>query len=147
MYQKYPVELNFRVGFQQLFNTVTAYLECSYLNSGTLDVRLVFGSPVFCSALRVTSQSPTTTLWGCIVVVGTLKQNRKLSTRAVQENDARGTKRKECRVGETRAIFYVKALSLRSSKCNISLLHFTVREEKNEIVVEGSGDDDEEEEG
>lgn len=29
----------------------TAYLECSYLDSGTLDVRLVYETLVFCSAL------------------------------------------------------------------------------------------------
>ena len=36
----------------------TAYLECSYLDSGTLDVRLVLRGRVFCSALRVTSRRP-----------------------------------------------------------------------------------------
>jgi hypothetical protein len=38
---------------------VTAYLECSYLDRGTLDVGLVLRTLVFCSALRVTSLLPT----------------------------------------------------------------------------------------
>ena len=41
---------------------VTAYLECSYLDRGTLDVGLVLRTLVFCSALRVTSLLPTPTI-------------------------------------------------------------------------------------
>lgn len=49
-----PIEPNCLLNRRQ----VSAYLKCSYLDCSTLDVRLVFRSPVFCSALRATSFLP-----------------------------------------------------------------------------------------
>lgn len=40
-----------------------AYLKCSYLDRGTLDVRLVRDTMVFCSALRVTSLPPPSAVY------------------------------------------------------------------------------------
>lgn len=86
----------------RLSNTVSAYLECSYLYSSTLDVRLVLGSLVFCSALRATSPIPhyvRCTTPSVAVAVG-------------------GGSSGESRIGVVDAIFHVKAL------IHLSLTHW-----------------------